>query len=298
MDRVLIIGSNGMLGKDITKYFLKTKKYNVYAINRHIDDNLVKENSFVCDISDGKALNNALLKIKPDIIINCAAIVNVDQCEEEKDFAFKVNSKVNEILALYNNRKIKLIYISTDSMFNGEKGDYSETDEVEPLNYYARTKLKGEQLILENNKEALIVRTNIYGFHDNKEQSSLCEWAIKNLSKNIPINGFDDVYFNPLYTKQLSQIVYELMQLNCKGIINVASNHYLSKYDFLIYLCDVFGFNKNLVRRSKVDNFNFKAKRPKNTTLDIKRLSSIGKYDLDIINGLKMLRDDYERSLK
>jgi len=298
MNNILIIGSNGMLGKDITKYFLNCDEYNVYTINRHKDDKISEENSFICDISDNEILKDILLKVQPDIIINCAAIVNVDQCEEDKEFAFSVNSKVNEILALYNGNKTKLVYISTDSMFNGEKGDYSEIDDVEPLNYYAETKLKGEQLILKNNKEALIIRTNIYGFHSQGVQSSLCEWAIENLSKDISINGFDDVYFNPVYTKQLAQIIYELIQKDCKGIINVASNNYLSKYDFLVHLCDIFGFDRKLVKKDKIDNFKFKAKRPKNTTLNIKRLNSIGEYDVSIINGLNMLKSDYERSLR
>ena len=263
-----------------------------------MDDKIAEENSFICDISDNQILNDVLLKVQPNIIINCAAIVNVDQCEEDKEFAFRVNSKVNEVLALCNTNKAKLVYISTDSIFNGEKGNYSETDDVEPLNYYAETKLKGEQLILKNNKEALIIRTNIYGFHSEGAQSSLCEWAISNLNENISINGFEDVYFNPLYTKQLAQIVYELIQIDCKGIINVASNNYLSKYEFLIYLCDVFGFDRKLIKKDKIDNFVFKAKRPKNTTLNIKRLNSIGKYDISIINGLNMLKSDYERSLR
>jgi len=160
---VLITGSNGMLGKDIVYILSSTGKFNIHGINRTMNvKSKIKE--YICDLTNFNMLKSILKEINPDIIIHCAANVNVDSCESDKNYAYKINTESVKILASYNPSKSKFIYISTDSVFNGMNEDYKEEDMPDPLNYYAFTKLKGEKLALLENPRAIVIRTNIYGY--------------------------------------------------------------------------------------------------------------------------------------
>lgn len=289
---IIITGTNGMLGKDILLELMLENKMNIYTINRK-KSNDYNANEYICDLTDFASLNNILNFIKPDIIIHCAANVNVDSCEQNKDYAYKVNSESTKILAEYNFLKTKFIYISTDSIFNGKTGGYREEDIPDPLNYYAFTKLEGERMALKVNPNSIIIRTNIYGLHKPFLGNSLVEWALKNLENKTSISGFNDVFFNPVYTKQLAKVVLELMRKNFNGVINVASKEKLSKYDFLIRLAEVFNIEKELINKQSLGSTNFKAKRPKDTTLNIKKLSDIINYEIGIDEGINALYKEY-----
>lgn len=292
MKKLLIIGSNGMLGKDVASFFLGKKDYEVYGINRKKDLKIKDGNSYVCDIRNEDKLNLLLDEVNPDIIIHCAAIVNVDECEEDKEGAFIVNAKSAKVLSSYNPHKTKFVYISTDSVFDGNKGNYNEYDNVNPLNYYAESKLAGENFTMGMNNSALVIRANIYGFHE-QEGSSLVEWALKNLRVGNKISGFYDVFFNPLYTKQLAQIVYDLINIDCKGVVNAACGEFVSKYEFLLMLSEVFNIDKDFINKDSVKSINFKTERPKNTTLNISKLKNLLGYKVNLRDGLEELNSDY-----
>lgn len=286
-EKILITGSNGMLGKDIVRIFSERQSYNLYGINR-LKDNYQNIHGYVCDIKNFGMLNSILEEINPSIIIHCAANINLDACEKEREYAYKINAKATEVLASYNAPRTKFVYISTDSVFDGLTGNYKEGDETYPLNYYAFTKLEGERLALIANPNSIIIRTNIYGLHTDKG-NSLVEWGLKNLINGKDIIGFSDVFFNPVYTKQLAEACYELIKSEFVGLVNVASNEKLSKYDFLVKLANQFELNDNLIQKDTVDKMKFKAKRPKNTTLDTEKINKLINVDFGIDNGIKRL---------
>lgn len=281
-----------MLGKDIESLFLLNSKSDVFSVNRKLDINLDKAHSIICDLTNFKELSKILTYINPDIIIHCAANVNVDKCEIDKNYCYKLNSETVRFLSSYNSPKTKFIYVSTDSVFDGEKGDYVENDETNPLNYYAFTKREGEVFALGNNKNSIVARTNIYGFHESKG-NSLAEWAINNLSNKNEISGFDDVFFNPVYTKQFARLLIKLIYIDYNGLIHIGSNKYISKYQFLVHLCKRFNFEDTLLRKGYVNNMNFSAKRPKNTTLNIEKLKEITGSSINIEDGLESFYYDY-----
>ncbi|MEY8764934.1 MULTISPECIES: SDR family oxidoreductase [Clostridium] len=290
--KILITGSNGMLGKDIELSFLLDNKFDVFGINRKQDIDLDQARSIICNLTDFKELSRVLTCVRPDIIIHCAANVNVDKCEADKNYCYKLNSEAVRVLSSYNSPKTKFIYISTDSVFDGEKGNYVETDKTNPLNYYAFTKREGEKFALQENKNSIVARTNIYGFHTNRG-NSLAEWAINNLSKKNRISGFDDVFFNPVYTKQFAEILVKLLDVDYKGLIHIGSNKYISKYEFLKYLCRRFDFDDTLLKKGFVNDVDFNAERPKNTTLDVSKLEKITGYSVNIEDGLESFYHDY-----
>lgn len=297
--RILITGAVGMLGKDITEVFRKDKEYDVFAIFRKSAAKKRGVHYIGLDLRKLGELKRELRRIKPDIIIHCAALVDVDYCEKHKNEADILHYRVTDILSSYDAPKTKFIYISTDSVFDGIKGNYTEKDTTHPLNYYARSKLKGERAAIANNRNSLVIRTNIFGFHIPRGHS-LVEWALDNLLKKKRIGGFTDVFFNPVYTGQLSRIVKFIVDDNCalNGILNIGSDERINKYIFLTKLAGAFKERTELVDSVSVDSIFFRAKRPRDTSLDIGGLRRIIKKIPNLDDGLEELRRDYRSFVK
>jgi dTDP-4-dehydrorhamnose reductase len=186
----------------------------------------------------------------------------------------------------------KLVYVSTDSVYNGNRSNHSEVEIPQPSNHYSLTKLDGEIRAKKLNPEAVIVRTNLYGF-DSRNGTSLAEWAIQNFLRCTPIEGFTDVYFNPVYTKQLARLIHSVISLKFSGIMNIGSNLFLSKYDFLVQLCKQFGFSTELIKKKLMKRKRFAAQRPKNTTMNVNLLKSVVGKIPDFSDGLKEMKTNW-----
>jgi dTDP-4-dehydrorhamnose reductase len=290
--RVLVTGSSGMLGKDVCES-LGFHNHEVFGVSKDSNVNMKKDRQFLGDLANDAFINGVLEDCQPDAIIHCAAIVNVDECEKNRELADSVHIEVTSKLAAYKAGEVRFIYVSTDSVFDGNVGNYSEEDSPHPLNYYALTKLQGERLALGNNPNSVVLRTNIFGFHVPPGRS-LAEWAIHNLLLNKTINGFDDVLFNPVYTKQLSLMTAKyFMSSDLRGVWNVASQGYLSKYEFLVRLAGVFKVPASLVVQKSMTSATFIASRPKRTFLNTDKLKSRLGVVLDLQRGLENMKTDY-----
>jgi dTDP-4-dehydrorhamnose reductase len=290
--KVLITGSNGMLGEDILNILKAKSDYNLFGVNRNLDNNLPEDRSIICNIINLKKFEKVVEEIDPEIIIHCAAMVDVDGCENNNEYADKLNIESTKLLAAYKPEKTKLIYISTDSVFDGQKGGYSEESIKNPLNYYAMTKSKAEEAVKKLNNNSIIIRTNIYGFHKAKGKS-LVEWALSELLQNHEVNGFRDVYFNPVYTKQLAKTIIGLLNIDFSGIIHVGASKALSKYEFLNKLAMNFNVDTKLVKSISIDDITLEAKRPKNTSLETNKLQTLLDCKLNIDDGINELYRDY-----
>ncbi len=291
MKNILVTGAGGMLGEKIVKYFDSQNQFTVYGTIRNripFEGGNVKWENL--DLCNQKELHNLLNNIKPSIIIHCAANINIDNCEINSDDSEYLHSNIIEEFKKSSPNSL-FIYISTDSIFNGETGNYSEQDTPGPINKYALSKLNGEFQVKYFFKEFIIIRTNIFGFHSIQNKTSLAEWALEKLNKNESINGFDDVIFNPVYTVQLAFVINNLINLNYRGIIHVGSSSRISKFSFLNLLALKFNFNENLIQRTLSQDYNFKAMRPKNTFLNTSKLEKL-MDKLDLNEGLNMLYND------
>lgn len=295
MRRVLITGSSGMLGKDIVSVLSNNHDLDVFGFGRVANSYIEEKRQILGDLTDFSFLKDILDKIKPGIIVHCAAMVNVDACESNKDAADAIHYGATNVLSSYTPISTKFIHISTDSVFDGIKGNYSENDSPNPLNYYAKSKLSGEQVATRNNPNSIIIRTNIYGFNY-LPGKSMVEWALNSLSKGQPITGFTDVRFNPLYTKQLARAINKLIERNdFNGIINFAANEEINKFDFLVLLAKTFNLPLHLIRSGSVSSIQFSAPRPHNTSLKVELMRNKFGLDLSVLQGMKELRADYEK---
>lgn len=283
-----------MLGKDISSIFAEDIMYELYGTVRFNTTNLSNITQIEIDLTELNKIEKLLTKVNPEIIIHCAAHVNVDDCDNNKHYVHKLHIGSTQYLASFQPNKTKFIYISSDSLYDGKHGNYTETDNATPLNYYAKTKREGELAALSANENTIIIRTNIYGFHMPKGKS-LVEWAVENWIQNKAIYGFNDVYFNPLYTKQLAKLIKALISIEgFSGILHAGSVEIVSKFDFLIKLAEVLGFSKELINEISVESFNFPAARPKNTTLNTKKIKDLLGYIPELYIGLNELKRDRE----
>jgi hypothetical protein len=281
--KILILGSSGMLGREFVNIF--KEKHEVYGIDINDIRNL-GDKYFSINLLNELELKKFLGKKNFDIIINSVAIVDLKKCETDKKLAEDLHVNLNKNFIEYCNKNNTIyIYISTDSVFDGEIGNYKEDSIAKPLNNYAYTKFLGEKEV-EKIKNHIIVRTNILGCTEN--QNSLFKWAYENLKDNIEINGFEDVIFSPISVFRLSELINELVKINYQGLINVVNDTVLSKYEFLNILKEMMS-STSKINKVKIQNTDII--RPKNTSLNNELLHSILKnINLD-------LKEDIERIL-
>jgi len=272
MKKLLVTGSSGMLGSSLV---LKAEaSYEVYGADKEIPVPSAKRTVKV-DLSDKKAVDSMMDSIRPDIVIHCAAIIDVEACEKDYGLAYASNAASTENILSGFSSAGRFIYISTDSVFNGEKGSYNELDAPEPLNNYARSKLEGERFVESYSKNYVIVRTNIFGRKKIKTNSSFAEWVCENLKKNIPIKMFTDIIFSPISVNMLSALLLKLLTVDFSGKLNIGSIDSISKCEFGYAIADMLGLDKSCITPVSVDTFSFTAKRPKNTSLDVSKAKDI-----------------------
>ncbi len=295
--KVGVTGASGMLGSALITHL--SKSYRVFATSRGkgVEGKNIKWDCF--DLTDITLLNKWLETIKPDVVIHCAAIVNVDLCEDNVKLATKLHIETTEVMANYlDSNGGRLIYISTDSVFDGEKqGAYSESDLVSPLNVYAKTKIMGEKSVQSMNN-GLVLRTNIIGWTQ-EGKTSFAEWVLNRLNDNAPLNLFYDVYFSPLTVYDLSLIIEKIIEKPILGLYHCGSRDNISKYDFGKKMAEIFQLSDSNINRVSVDSMDFKASRPKNMALNSDKLSDKLQYDIpSAIDSIVHMKNQYDTQLK
>ena len=256
-EKILIIGK-GFLGGSIALTATELG-INVIGTHYHTRDVWI----YVTNID---SIEKVISNNNPDFIINCAGLVNLNQIESNPENAYEVNAYGAKNVALVaHKKKIKLIHISTDSVFSGKNGLYTEEDEPHPINQYAKSKKMGEDFVSNSMDRFVIVRTNFYGF--NGQGNFLFNWILNNLQNKINFKGFTDVIFNPLEIKNLATMIIELLHLDFVGILHLSSDEILSKYQFATTIAKTLGFDSELIRKGSVNDVQFTAERPLNTSL-------------------------------
>ena len=281
---ILVIGK-GFLGTNVVEIG-KEFGYEVYSTRLNSD-----QNSISLDIRNIENIASVFKKINPDFVIDCAVNGQIDYLEKHKELAMTINAEgALNVAKICKENKTKMIFVSTDSVFDGEKGNYTETDKPNPLNIYAESKLKGEKYVHQTLKEHVIVRTNFYGL--DKNNLYFFNWILKNIKNKKKITGFDDIIFSPLDTTTVSKMLVELLEKKYSGLIHLSSGVPISKYDFICQVVKKLDYSINNITQGKLSDITLEAKRPKNTSLNnSKAYKILETQPLDLSKWFEQNRD-------
>tara|TARA_B100001057_G_scaffold296358_1_gene296560 strand:- start:707 stop:1546 length:840 start_codon:yes stop_codon:yes gene_type:complete len=275
--KILITGSKGQLAKAF--YHLFNKKYKIIALD-----------SSELNIANKIEVESNLIKINPDIVLNCAAFTNVDDCEEMIDKAFLINAE-----SIRNFKKFNGLFfqISTDYVFDGLNGPFAEDSIVNPINNYGKSKLQGEKIVSDTFENFNILRTNILFGMDSK--ASFLEWVVQSINKNEKINVINDQFNNPLSVFDCARSIDFLINSDYRGLYHIGSDLVCSRYDFAKLIASIWNLDDRFILPISTKDLNnkldfFKAQRPLRSGL-ISNFDFLPKYSL--VKSLKEIRDMY-----
>ena len=288
--RLLVTGASGLLGTRICQLAAK-QNYEVYsAHSEHIPQFGIP---IKLDITDGTALKQLFDKTKPDVIVHSAALTDVDKCEKEKDLAWKINvDSTSNIAQLCHKHDCFLVYVSTDYVFNGEKGNYKETEQTAPINYYGLTKLKGEEEIKKSTAEYCIARTSvIYGSIPAAGKINFALWLIEKLRKKEETRTVIDQWTSPTLNTNLAEMILETVEKRVTGTFHLAGATRLSRYEFAQKIAETFNLDKNCLLPTSSKEMKWLAKRPKDSSLNVdKAKQTLKNKPLQISDALSRLK--------
>ncbi len=293
MTHFLVTGASGLLGLNFS-LAVDGKQHQVTGVDFRNPLRWINFKMLQGDLTKPGSMERILKEVKPDVILHCAANANVDDCEKDPEGAEKVNSLLpGQIAAAAKQNRVKMIHISTDAVFDGVKGDFSEKDTPNPLSVYALTKLKGEKAVLDANPDALVMRVNFYGWSITGKRS-LAEFFVNNLAENKPLKGFTDVYFCPMMALDLVDTLVEACDKNLHGLYHSVGPEPMSKYEFGVAIARQFGFDPQLISPASVHDGGLTAARSPNLTLNTSKLvAALGHALPAFQSGLKKFHDQY-----
>ena len=252
--RILITGAYGQLG--VSLYQILNINHDIYNTGINIPKSKKGLHLNILDKVQVKSLVNY---IKPDLVINLAALTNVDFCESNSNLAAEVN--INGVKNIYDSFDGKIIHLSTDYVFDGLNGPYFEEDQVNPISIYGKTKLKSEKIILKR-EENLVLRANVLydAFPNNK--FNFLNWIIENLKNGKQINIVDDQYNNPTWTSSIAKVINLCIKNNIHGLFHWGDDSYLSRYEFSLKIAKKFNLDSSLIKKISTKELGQIAPRP------------------------------------
>ena len=270
--KLLVTGASGLLGINLAME--AAREHEVIGLDR----GKLKSAPFQVlegDLLKTDEIHSILRATKPDCLINCAALANLEKCEEDPRQAKMLNTDLpGELAAACKKNNIRFVHISTDAVFDGTKeGFYTEEDQTSPPGMYSQTKLDGERAVLEINPQAIIARVNFYGWSLGGRRS-LGEFFVNNLSEGKAVNGFTDVTFCPMLVNVTARLLLEMLQKDLTGLYHVVGAQPMNKYQFGVEVARTFGLDESLISPQSVETSSLTAKRSHNLWLSTHKLST------------------------
>ena len=287
--KILVIGGASLVGSTFIDY--ASKGAEIFVTLRNSSDNKSHKTSDKIDlIKDRYKISEYIDKIKPELVIHTVAFSSVDFCETNNELANLLHVEITkDITQACKKTNSKLVYFSTDAVFDGKKNQkYSESEIPNPLSYYGQTKLNAENIILSENDRNVVLRTTvIYGQH---KRSRFTNWVIENLKNNVPVTAFTDQYNTPTLVDDLSKAIRKIVELDLTGLFHASGKTCINRYDFAIKLAEKFHLDKKLVLPTLASEKKQLAPRPKYGCLDATKLENlIGMEFCDIDSGISSI---------
>ena len=275
MQKILITGSNGLLGQKLVNLCSKLFNFEVHAISRGSNRNETSKNYsyYNLDLTNSEKVTELINDIKPHFIVNCAAMTNVDLCQNENEKCHQVNVEaVQTLVNCAKENNIHLIHISTDFIFDGKSGPYKEYDKPNPLNYYGLSKLKSEEIIISADIKHTILRTIlVFGKVDNMSTNNIVLFVKNALENKEEVTMVDDQYRMPTFADDLAQACMSAIERSAYGVFHISSNELLSIYEMAVQIADVFDLDKELIKKISTGELKQTAKRPAKTGFNLEK---------------------------
>jgi dTDP-4-dehydrorhamnose reductase len=307
MKKILITGSNGLLGQKLVYKLMNHPTLKLIATARG-ENRLVQKTGYVyetLDITNDQQTIEVLTKYKPDIIINTAAMTNVDACETDRDGAYSMNtlSVKYQVMALEALKKNDpnydphYIHLSTDFIFDGTHGPLDENEKPNPLSYYAETKLEAEHIVTASSLKWAIARTVlVYGIVDNMSRSNIVLWVKGNLEQGKTINVVDDQFRTPTLAEDLADGCILIAEKVATGIYNISGKDYMNILELAQRVADYYKLDRSLIKPSKSADIKQPAKRPPITGFIIdKAKKDLGYNPHSFEEGITLLEEQLKK---
>jgi dTDP-4-dehydrorhamnose reductase len=302
--KILVTGSNGLLGQKLIHTLAKRKDLSAIAASKGENRMFLKEGYVYesLDLTNKAEIERVMSKHLPDVVINTAAMTNVDACETDKTGCLALNVTAVQYIVDAMEKfvpKSQLIHLSTDFIFDGINGPYREEDTPNPLSYYAWSKLESEKVVVASHLHWAIARTIIvYGIVDNMSRSNIVLWAKDALSKGQKINVVDDQFRSPTLSEDLANGCIAIADKGAKGIFHLSGPETMSILELVHRVADFWRLDKSVITVMKSDTLNQAAKRPPRTGLIIdKARKELGYAPHSFEEGLKMLDEQLKERI-
>lgn len=268
--KLLIIGASGVLGSRLYNDAIKKKWDTLGTFCSHESEGL-----FHLDVTDKGSMEKVFNFFRPDVVVMAGGITDVDLSALRPKLAKDVNIKgTQNLVKKVREYDAKLVYTSTDYVFDGENGPYKEEDRVNPINIYGRTKLEAEKIVSSKLRDSLIVRTSqLYGV-DHVGRNFIVK-ILKNIRRGKKIYAADDFYSTPTYSGLLSEMILKLIEKGFSGLYHAAGPEFISRYEYVNKIMDIFGADKSLIEKVKLKDLKLAAKRPERCGLKIDKICKL-----------------------
>ena len=307
MQKILITGSNGLLGQKLV-YKLKDNSTILCIATARGENRLVNKSGYEyaeLDITNPSNIESVFTKFMPDVIINTAAMTNVDACETDKEncWLMNVTSVQNQVTILEDlskknpNYKPHFIHLSTDFIFDGTHGPLDENETPNPLSYYAESKLAAEKIVQASSLHWAMARTVlVYGIVDNMSRSNIVLWVKQNLEQGKSINVVDDQYRTPTLAEDLADGCILIAEKKASGIYNISGKDFLNILELAHLVADYYKLDKSLIKPSKSADIKQPAKRPPITGFIIdKAKKELGYNPHSFVEGIQFLEEQLKK---
>ena len=255
--RILITGAFGQLGYALQTTLSKNSDYELICTGRNI---LEGQEGIPIDIRNQVGLKEVINSTSPDLVVNLAAMTNVDACEKNPKLAGEIN--VAGLQHICDSFSGKIIQLSTDYVFDGKAGPYKEEDKINPVSIYGKTKLAAEHILLDSNLNNLVVRGNVLYDYSSHTNASFLNWVVLSLKEGKEIKVVKDQYNNPTWTRSMADIIYLCISNDINGIIHWGDADYLSRYDFSKIIAEKYSLDSSLIKPILTEELDQIARRP------------------------------------
>ena len=293
--RILVTGSNGLLGQKLTTLLQEDKTVHLIATARGRSAVKINRGEYhPMDITDRENVESVLRFTKPDVIINTAAMTQVDDCESQREACWKANvTSVEYLVRCCQSLHIHLVHVSTDFIFDGTHGPLDESAVPNPVNYYGESKLAAEKVIQNSPIAWAILRTVlVFGITQDMSRSNIVLWVKKSLEQNKSIQVVNDQWRTPTLAEDLAMGCFLAAKKKARGIYNISGKDFLSPYDIAIRTADFFKLDKSLINPTDSTKFTQPAKRPPRTGFIIdKARKDLGYEPRSFEEGLAVLAE-------